>query len=117
VLSTIAVVIFIIVSMAGVVAWRGWQMRQLATQGGESQASIIRKVRFRGKSGVPSYRIRYAFTSSDGKSCEGNIALTETEAEVYGEGSTIAITYLPSNPRNSATAATVALAKLALQKK
>jgi hypothetical protein len=103
--------------MAGVVAWRGWQMRQLATHGVETHASIIRKVRFRGKSGVPSYRIRYAFTASDGRSCEGTVALTETEAEMYRDGGTIAITYLPANPRNSATSATVALAQLALQKK
>lgn len=116
-LSTFAVVILIVIGMIGVVAWRGLQMRQLVTDGIETQASILKKVRFRGKSGVPNYRIHYAFTTGDGKSCAGSIALTETEAEAYTEGGTIGVTYHPANPGNSASAATVALARQALQKK
>ena len=115
-LSTFAVVVLIVVGMFGVVAWRGMQMRQLVNDGVETQASILKKVRFRGKNGVPNYRMRYAFTTGDGKSCEGSIALTETEADAYTEGGTIAITYLPSRPGNSAASATVALARRALQK-
>jgi hypothetical protein len=102
--------------MFGVVAWRGLQMRQLVIDGIETQSMVLKKVRFRGKSGVPNYRIRYAFTTSGGKSCEGSIALTETEAEAYAEGGTIAITYNPSRPGNSAASATVVLARQALQK-
>ena len=116
-LSTFAIILVIVVAMIGVVAWRGLQMRQLVTGGIETQASILRKIRFRGKSGVPAYRIRYAFTTSDGKPCEGSIALTETEAEAHEEGGSIAITYHPSKPANSAASATVALARQALQKK
>lgn len=112
----VVIALFLVISI-GVVAWRGLRMRQLANDGVEAEARVLKKIRFRGKSGVPAYRIRYAYSAADGTPHERTIALTEKEAEVYREGGVINITYQRSNPGNSAASSMVVLARQALQKK
>jgi hypothetical protein len=115
--STIAVILVLIVLAIIVVAWRGMGMRKLAIDGVEAPAVVLTKIRFRGKSNVPTYRLRYSFLAADGKTYANTISMTESEAAGLEAGSKLDVTYLPKSPGLSAASSMVALAAQALEKR
>ena len=115
--TTIAVVLILIALAIAAVTWRGINMRRLVTDGVETQATILRKTRFRGKSNVPTCRLRYSFVAADTKTYEHIISMTESEAANLDVGGTLNVTYLPSRPSLSAASSMVALAAQALEKR
>lgn len=115
-LSTIVVIAVIVTLFAGLAWRRGLQMRNLVSDGVETQAVILKKYRFRGSSGVPTFRLRYSFSTGAGQKFEQTVSVTGSEAENYREGDNIKVTYLPDRPSISAASSMVALASQALKK-
>ena len=97
--------------------WRGLELRQLVESGVAAKASITSKNKFRGKSGIPTFRVRYEFTAQDGKRYSRAISLTGSEGREISVGDEIDIVYLPIKPKISASQDMVALGRQALQKK
>ncbi len=114
--SMLVIGIIIISLMVLLALWRGLELRQLVESGVPGKAKIIRKVKFRGKKGIPTYRMRYEFQARDGKLYSRAISLTSTEAAAYSVGDQIDIVYVPDKPRISASEAMVALGRQALKK-
>lgn len=106
-----------IVSLMVVFAvWRGLELRQLVESGIPAKATIISKNKFRGKSGIPTYRLRYEFQARDGRRYSKVISMTSTEAANVVIGDTIDIIYVPNKPKISASETMVALGRQALKK-
>lgn len=115
---TTLIIGLIIVSLMVVFAIRrGLELRQLVESGIPAKATIISKNKFRGKSGIPTFRLRYQFHAQGGQLFSKAISMTSTEAANVAIGDTINIVYVPSNPKISATEAMVALGRQALKEK
>lgn len=101
-----SVFIFLLVPVFGMFAVgflimrRGFELKQLAADGVESTATVIRKRR--AGSARPRFFVRYEYRDADGNVHTHRSNVTRETWEAVAEGDTIAIAYSASKPRISA---------------
>ena len=110
---TLIVILLIVIAMIVFGVRRGLQFKSLANDGTPAQATVTKKW----KHGQNKCRLRYEYnTPSQGKFSHSPW-VTQDEYDRYNPGDSIDIVYLPNNPKVSAMATMVTLAKEALDKK
>ncbi len=113
-MSWIIGIAVVLVLMVATTLRRGLQMRELVNGGAPIAAVVTKKIRFRPRSGVTTWRVGYRYETADGEAREHTVALGDAEAAALEPGATIAVVYLPHRPRVSAPASMVELARTAL---
>lgn len=110
---TLIVILLIVIVMIVFGVRRGLQFKSLANEGVPLRATVIKKW----KHGHNKCRLRYEYDIPAQGKFSHSPWVTQDEYERYNPGDSIDIVYLPSNPKVSAMAAMVTLAKEALDKK
>lgn len=100
------VFVFVLMPVFGVLAVgflimrRGFELKQLATDGVQSTATVTRKLRT--GNARPRFSIRYEYRDADGDVHTHKSNVTREAWSAIDEGDTIAIAYSASKPRISA---------------
>lgn len=109
------IAIFIVATVV-IVIKRGTELRKLAENGTQAVATVEETWKFTGSTGRAIHRMRYHFTASDGQKYKRTVTLTTDECEKLTEGVQVPVIYLADNPKVSAMATMVELARKALDK-
>ena len=110
----VGIAIFL-VAVVVVVLKRGTELRKLVDHGTSTEATVEKIWKFTGSTGRATHRMRYYFTVN-GQQYKRTVTLTTGECEKFTEGVQVPVIYLVDNPRVSAMANQVELAKKALGK-
>ncbi|BFM10626.1 hypothetical protein R50072_07790 [Simiduia litorea] len=106
----------ILFAMVVVVVRRGLQMRKLVDHGVVTTAIVTKILGHTGATGVRRSSMRYSFQDAQGASYQNTVMISPSERETMIEGAHVEIIYLPVNPKVSALALSVELARKALEK-
>lgn len=109
--------VVILVAAVFMAIQRGLQLRRLVQNGVPGTGTVDRIRSFTGSTGVSRYQLRYTFRAGDGREYRRVIMISREERERLKEGDTVAVIYLADNPKISALAELVELARRALEKK
>lgn len=102
IILTLAFPLLLIVAMVIVVIRRGFQVKQLAEDGIDTTATVIRKVKFRGSRSPRRYALRYRYFDQFGRSHEHRSMVTKDFHDGHEEGGHISVVYSESKPHISA---------------
>ncbi|MDN3638755.1 hypothetical protein QWY82_08045 [Simiduia curdlanivorans] len=106
----------ILIAMVVLVIRRGLQMRRLVDHGVPATAIANKVIGHTGATGMRRSFLRYSFEDSAGKPYQNKVMISPAERDAIYEGASVAIIYLPDNPKISALAQSVESARNALEK-